>query len=139
MTYATRQDLVDRFGASEIEALDDGGSGDEPVYAKISAAIADASAEIDGMLAICYKLPLPDGTWPLLTGIACTIARHRLYDDAEPEAVKEAALRARAKLKSIGEGKYRLVTTSGTLAARRTAARAISPDPVMTRKALEGF
>lgn len=132
MTYATHLDLTDRFGDAEIALID-------PDGAKVAAAIADASAEIDGVLAIAYDLPLPEGTWPLLTGIACALARHRLYDDAEPEAVKEAALRARAKLRSIADGKYRLVATNGALAARRTAAKAISPDPVFTRKALEGF
>lgn len=139
MTYATRQDLVDRFGATDIEMLDDGGSETPRVYAKVAAAITDASAEIDGVLAIAYDLPLYEGTYPLLTQIACTLARHRLYDDAEPEGVKEAALRARTKLRAIADGKYRLVSTAGVLVARRTSAKAISPDPVMTRKALEGF
>lgn len=141
MTYATRQDLVDRFGASEIEALDPGvtGDGDAVTYPKVAAALADASAEVDAALAASYDLPLYEGTYPLLVQVACQIARHRLYDDAEPENVAERAMKARAKLGAIGEGKYRLVSTSGVLVARRTAAKAVGPDPVMTRKALEGF
>lgn len=143
MTYATRQDLIDRFGAGEIDALDAGAAGesegDPRRYPKVTAALADASAEIDAALAASYDLPLYDGIYPLLVQVACQIARHRLYDDAEPENVAERAMRARAKLGAIGEGKYRLVTSSGVLVARRTSAKAISPDPVMTRKALEGF
>ncbi len=139
MTYATRADLSARFGAEEIADLAGAAPGEGEPDTRLDAAIADASAEIDGVLAIAYDLPLYEGTYPLLVQIACTLARHRLYDDAEPEGVRDAATRARAKLRGIAEGKYRLVTTSGVLVARRTSAKAVGPEPALTRKALEDF
>ncbi|HBY38461.1 MAG TPA: DUF1320 domain-containing protein, partial [Alteromonas sp.] len=58
MNYCTTNDLIDRFGESELIALsdrDNTGSVDAQV---VSAAIADASALIDGYLGGRYALPL---------------------------------------------------------------------------------
>lgn len=133
MTYASRQDLVARFGADEIDDVDpDAGEGEDPRYPKSAAVLADAAAEIDGVLAHAYDLPLPGDQdratdrYPLLAAIACDIARHRLYDEEEPEAVKERATRARAKLQAISTGRYVLVNAVGTVAARRSEARVVS-------------
>ena len=109
------------------------------LWPRTSAVLMDAAAEIDGVLAHTYALPLPSGTYPLLVPIACDIARHRLYDDAEPEDVSERAMRARSKLQAIAGGKYALVASTGARVARRTSARSVGPDPAMTRTALEGF
>ncbi|WP_420585831.1 phage protein Gp36 family protein [Ruegeria sp.] len=141
MSYATRQDLIDRFGADEIAALD-AGTGPE-TYPRVKAAIADATAEIDAVLSARWDLPLPAGDYPLLTAIASDIARARLYDDAAPETVRDRATRARAKLRTIPEGRYQLVTAAGAEAPARqqddAAGQICGPRPRFGRDTLEGL
>ncbi|WP_420014243.1 phage protein Gp36 family protein [Tateyamaria sp.] len=117
MSYADRQDLIDRFGQTEIESLDPGAA--DGAFARVTTALADAAAEIDAVVAAAWDLPLPPGPWPLLVAIASDIARARLYDDVAPETVTARATRARAKLRSIPEGRYQLVSVAGDIAPRR--------------------
>ena len=146
MTYATREDLVERYGAAEIADLEaaprDGDTGDEAAAAaaRVAAALADAAAEIDAGLAPRYTLPLPAGPWPRLRAIACDLARQRLYDDVPPEVVTERARRARRAL-GILAAEGGLVDAAGQPAPVRSdsAARSRGPKPTLTRAALEGF
>ena len=141
MTYAARQDLVDRFGADEIDDLaPESGQ-------RADAALADAAAEIDAMLAAAYDLPL-DGAFPALTAAACDVARLRLYDDAVPaEAVLARATRARARVRDIVEGAAALVDAAGRIAARRVEAGAplgaatnvTDRSPELTRERLRAY
>ncbi|WP_252346194.1 gp436 family protein [Paludibacterium sp. B53371] len=75
--YATRDDMVKRFGEKEVIALTDRdytGQVDEAVLAE---ALAGAVVEIDGYIGGRYPLPLE--TPPkILCGYACDIARYRL-------------------------------------------------------------
>ncbi len=106
MTYATPQSLIDRFGQSELDQVADIGAGVADA-ARVAQALGDADAEIDAALLGRYALPLatvPD----LLERIACDLAREFLYKDQPPEAVSEAAKRARALLAQIAAGKMRL-------------------------------
>ncbi len=113
MGYATRDDLIRRFGADEIDSLDAGSA--SGAWPRLQAALADADAEINAVLAARWSLPLPAGLYPLLNAIACDIARSRLYDETITEAVQERAMRARAKLRRIGAGGYDLVTDAGQI------------------------
>ncbi len=79
MTYATVQDLIDRYGEREMIQLTDI---DEPrtdavVSARAQRALDDAAAEVDGYLAGLYALPLSPvpGT---LRRVAIDIARYHL-------------------------------------------------------------
>ena len=143
MSYATRQDLIDRFGADEVAVLDpgtDAGTNDGTEYPRIAAALADAAAEIDAVLAPVYSLPLPAGRYPLLVGIACDIARSRLYDDAPTDAVRERAQRSRSKLKPLATGRTRLLDDAGTEIARRAGTVAVTAGRrVFTDEAFEGY
>ena len=142
MSYATRQDLIARFGADEVAVLDPGtdpGTEDGD-YPRIAAALADAAAEIDAVLAPVYPLPLPAGRYPLLVGIACDIARSRLYDDAPTDAVRERAQRSRSKLKPLATGRTRLLDDAGTEIARRAGTVAVTTGRrVFTDEAFEGY
>ena len=142
MGDATRADLEARFGAQEIARLADadtpaGAAGDD---ARIVAALADAAAEIDAALAGAFEWPLPTpARWPVLTGIACDLARARLYDDDVPASVMDNARRARHALEQLGAGTLRLVDAHGVAAVRRRAmgARTTGPAPVFTRAQLQ--
>ena len=135
-SYATRADLERRFSAEEIVRLADP---DDAGADRTVTALADASAEIDGALAITWELPLPTGKWPLLISIACDLARERLYDDAELEAPRRRAAKARELLGQLRDGVIWLVDGSGTRAARRSAASESGPEPAMTGEGLELF
>ncbi len=135
MAYATRQDLEARFGPVEIENLD--GDGSDPD--RVAPVLADISAEIDGHLAVAYALPLPAGTYPLLTAIACDLARARLYTTSELLEPKKRRDSARAKLKRLAAGELQLVSAAGDVVERRNRASAEGSDAVMTADSLAGF
>ena len=94
----------------------------------VSAAIADASSEIDAALAVAYDLPLGQGPWPVLESVACDLARARLYDDAPPENVVARQNSARARLREMSAGSMRLVDEAGRAARPRSEA-APAPAP----------
>lgn len=75
--YATRDDMVARFGEGEVISLTDRGRTGAIDDGVLMAALADAGATIDGYIGGRYTLPL--GTPPkILTGYACDIARYLL-------------------------------------------------------------
>lgn len=77
MSYATKTNMLARFGESEVIALTDRanlGVVDDTVLA---GALAEADAEIDPYLAPRHVLPLASVP-KILTGFACDIARYRL-------------------------------------------------------------
>ena len=132
MIYAARADLEARFGADEIARLAD--TGDDGA-ARMDAALADAAAAIEAMLREAFEAPLPDGSYPLLTAVACDLARERLYDDKAPEAVT-----ARASLTDIATDRTALIDAAGeVIRPRRASARAGGPAPAMTPENLQGL
>lgn len=142
VVYATLSDMQARFGTTEIEELENRNTDDDDDDAadgRVTAALADASAEIDASLAQTYALPLKTGTWPLLRALACRLARARLYDNAIPDDIMEDQRGARARLKSLASGELRLVDDDGTVVLTRTLALRDGPDPVMTADALAGL
>ena len=67
--YATRQDMISRFGEEEIRLLTDrDGSAGAIVDAVLDQVLADASAEIDGYIGGRYRLPLVTVPQILLLG-----------------------------------------------------------------------
>lgn len=132
MTYATRQDMEARFRAIEISNLDEDDT-------RVGPALADAAAEIDSALAERYSLPLPVGTYPVLVGLQCDLARERLYDDGDIDAVKMAGQRARKQLKRLRDGDDRLIDAAGAAVPTRVRVRRAGPDPAMSASALEGL
>ncbi len=103
MTYATQQDLVERFGQEELIQLTDRnsvGAIDATVVAK---ALADADAAIDGYVASRYTLPLSPVP-AQLNRVAGDIARYYLYEDKPTEAVQKRYDAAIAWLKDVAKG-----------------------------------
>ena len=136
MPYAAPADLRARFQgerSGDVEIDDLAGTGD----ARLTAALADASIEIDSVIGHLFVLPLPAAVWPLLRSVACDIARLRLYDDEAPKRVMGAASAARSRLRRLAGGELALVDDAGRLAPRRPLVQATGPEPVMTRAALD--
>lgn len=87
--YVTQQQLIDRFGETELVQLTDrDGTAGGIVVDVLDGAIADASAEADAYVGVRYELPMavvPDA----LVRVVADMVRYRLYDDAAPEQVRK--------------------------------------------------
>lgn len=121
MNYATAQDLISRFGETELIQLTDPDLQDVQL-GKVETALADAQAYVDSFVGRVYSLPLtgcvkpapvvgnPQATElvapPQLTRIAADVARYYLHKDFAPE--NEVYLRYKAaerELQAIADGK----------------------------------
>ena len=108
MTYCTFTDLVERFGAIEINQL----TNQEGPCPAVDSAINDAAAEIDSYVATRYTLPLAGGVPPVLTRCACEMARYYLWDDKATDHVRERYEDAIRILKGISNGSITLPISS---------------------------
>lgn len=107
--YADRAALEARFGAGEVAELlsrfVDGGD----VDAALASQLAEVDSLMDSYLRAAHKLPLR-AVPEVLRGIACDIARYRLYQ--EPTAtVSERHASAMRTLRDIADGRVRLGVT----------------------------
>lgn len=115
MPYCTKQNLIDRFGEEELIQLTDRenlGAIDDSV---LDAALADADEEIDGKLAVRYRLPLATVP-PRLVRMACDIARHSLYADNPTATVVDRYNSALDYLRAVAAGKEQLLNQGGATA-----------------------
>lgn len=124
MGYAVKQDMIDRFGETELVQLTNKDNNaatsiDDPA---LEQALIDASAEIDGYLSGRYALPLANVP-QVLKRNACDIARYHLYDDRVTEQVAKRYESTVAYLRSVGKGDISL----GLDAAEQPAAAAGGP------------
>ncbi len=103
MTYATQQDLVDRFGAQELARLTDKDLGETINASTVDRALADTDAEIDSYLSKRVATPLSPAP-ALVNAHACTIARYRLHGDMVTDRIRDAYKDARAWLEKAAKG-----------------------------------
>lgn len=140
MSYATLQDLIDRFSEDEIIRLSD--RADVPTgevdAAVVAQALDDASDLIDGYLAGRYRLPMEEA--PALLGQICSdIARYKLYRDMPTETVAQRNKDALSHLKMIAEGKVVLQVAGIETPDSGGEVLFDAPDPVFSRDSLKGF
>lgn len=143
MPYATKQDLIDRFGATEIIQRTDRVNRPPTTIddAVVDRAIGDADARIDGYLQGVYALPLAS-TPPALTKIAADIARYHLYGTAadKDNPVTRAYGDALAWLRDVSKGVVKLdVGGVAPEPAPGGAGRVTGSESVFTRDSLRGF
>lgn len=136
MTYATQDDLVERFGESMLIDLSDranppAGAIDATVITK---ALTDADAQIDGYLLGRYLLPLAS-TPDLVNDLAKTIAIYKLHRDAVSDKIRADYQDALKQLAQIAAGAIRLnvagvePTSSGATGVRVSdRPRDLTPD-----------
>lgn len=138
MTYATQQNLTDRFGETELLQLadrDDDGAVDAAI---VAAALGEADALIDSYVGRRYDLPLASVP-PVLTNLACAIARHLLHKDFPTEAVRKAYEDALRVLREISTGTAVLDVGGSEPAGNEVVVLTDGPDKVFGRDALKGF
>ncbi len=141
MSYATRQEMIDRFGEDELIQLTDRANPPAGVIDNnvLDAALADADAEIDGYLQARYSLPL--ASVPLsIKRLARDIARYYLYDDGVPAVVAERYKEATRTLERISSGVVQLgLDASGDTTQPSTTPETVSGTPVFTEQSLADY
>lgn len=142
MTYATQQDLIDRFGELELVQRTDRENIppttiDDVVVAK---ALADADAEINGYIAARYALPLTLVPASLVKR-ASDMARYFLHGEAASEAIRTAYEDAVKWLTNVSKGVVQLgLTAAGDATSSATGGPQISAQPpTFNRQTLEDF
>lgn len=143
MSYATKQDLIDRFGATElIQATDRTNRPpsmiDETVLAR---ALADASSEVDGYVRKVARLPLTVVPGILVKRTA-DIARYYLHGKAagKDDQVTRAYGEAVRWLRDVAAGLTMLDEDGEAPApAADQAGRVSASEPVFTRRSLRGY
>ncbi len=142
MTYATKQQMIDRFGETELVQLTDEAGLGVIDDVKIGDCLQDADDEINTFLAARYALPL-SSVPKVLVRWACDVARYFLYDDQAPEQVRKRYEDVRRSLEAVAKGTLSLgldetaseaATESGTVAYEKT-----DDDRLFTRDTLAGF
>ena len=107
MSYATYTDLTNQFSDAEMTAVSDRTRTGNENMAVIAEAIQYADDLIDGYLRNRYTLPLvvvPNS----LVGVACDIARYRLYHEQPTELIVQRYEMALVWLKDIARGMFSL-------------------------------
>lgn len=102
-TYATIQDLIDRFGELEIAQRTNRENLDVIDTLVAGRALEDANAEVHGYVATRLRVP-PDPVPVLLVRVTCDAARYRLYEDAVSKEVLRRYEDAKKLLTAIARG-----------------------------------
>ncbi|WP_028574353.1 gp436 family protein [Desulfonatronovibrio hydrogenovorans] len=110
MPYCTVQDLIKRFGESEMIELTDREHSGEVDHDVAQRALDDAAAEVDGYLGSRYSLPLSEPP-AVLSRVTADIARFRLHDTLATEEVRKRYEDARQFLEHVARGKISLGVT----------------------------
>lgn len=105
MAYATKQQMIDRFGEDELVQLSnrDDRTSDIVQDVVLDLALDDASAEIDAVLSGKFNTPIADPPAALVR-VACEIARYHLYSSDAPEDIEKKYQAAVKLLKSMRSG-----------------------------------
>ncbi|PIW30927.1 MAG: DUF1320 domain-containing protein [Rhodospirillales bacterium CG15_BIG_FIL_POST_REV_8_21_14_020_66_15] len=137
MPYATKQDLIDRFGEDELIQLTDRGGAGVIADAVLNMAMADADATIDSYLAKRYDLPLAEVP-PALVPKAAALVRYLLHDESPTETVVKNHELALAWLRDVAAGRVEL-DVGGSTPAEADIVLQDGAGPVFTDKTMKGF
>lgn len=139
MSYATQQDMVDRYGAQElIDLTDEQNSPPSEIDANVvSDKLADADAEINSW--ICSRVTVPVTPVPrVLVNKACALTRYYLWKDRASERVKSDYADALAWLQKVSQGTVSLGdNVNPSTQASSGAPQASAPARVFTSDTLK--
>lgn len=140
MTYATQQNLIDRFGEEELIQLTDRENLGVVNATVVSRALADADALINGYLIGRYTLPLATPVPDVLERLACDIARYSLHEFKPTETVEIRYRDALELLRDVSKGRADLgLSNTDNKPASKNLAEISSTTPVFRRSESDGF
>lgn len=140
MTYATQQNLIDRFGEEELIQLTDRGNLGVINATVVSRALADADALINGYLVGRYTLPLATPVPDVLERLACDIARYSLYEAGATKIVETRYIDALDLLRDVSKGRSDLgLSNTDNKPASNNLTQISSTTPVFRRNESDGF
>ncbi len=139
MSYATQQDMIDRFGSKELIELTDHSNLGTIDATVLGRALDDASSEIDGYLATSYTLPLT--TIPtVINRLAADMARFYLCGDRVTTAAQARYTNAIAFLRAVANGTVTLgVDATGVKAPEEGGALTSAATRVFTQDSLGDY
>jgi len=105
--YVDIDQLIERYGESELIQLTDREASGFIEHEVLNRAIADAVAEIDSYLSARYVVPVTPAP-PVLALHAANITRYRLYEDDTTEEVERRYRDALSWLRDIRDGRQPL-------------------------------
>lgn len=143
MIYASLQDLVDHYGAQPVVQLADRqqpflGELDAAAVAVVDAALADASAEVDGYVIARYTHGFAQPP-RLLSSICRSLAWLILHRDRPTEEALADAAAVRKTLRDIAQGLIMLPDTAGTPLVPPDRPAFVAPARIFTDDTMEGF
>lgn len=141
MSYASRQDMIDRFGHTEMVQITNPETPEalEIDVQRLEQAFVDADAEIDSYLQGRYALPL--ASVPLgLKRNACDIARYHLFGNRVTDVVETRYKTAIAFFKSVAKGEIKLSLDSSQQATPTTGGPKVDgPGRTFSKDSLSDF
>jgi phage gp36-like protein len=142
VTYATKQDLIDRFSQDELVQLTDT-TNDPPVAiddTRVTRALTDADSMINGYIAARYDVPVSPVPSSLVLA-ACSIARYMLYRDHAPDRVTNDYNNAIKWLTQVSTGTVSLTDVAAAPTPQSSGGSVMTNSPVrsFTRDSLRGL
>ena len=104
MPYADLTGMYNRFSQERVDQLLDRDGDGQPDAGVFDAALADAQAEMDIILAQRYAVPLADPAPLVITTLACAIILYQLYRDDPPKLVAKRHAAALLTLEQFASG-----------------------------------
>jgi phage gp36-like protein len=108
-SFASRTELVVRFGEAEVASLEDPDNTGVPDSSVSTEALDDATQECSTYVAMKYPAPLVTPIPAPLVRVCCDVARFRMYKDRPTEEVKYRYERAVRWLEQLAAGKVQLI------------------------------
>jgi len=142
MTYATKQDLIDRFGERELVELTDLTNTPPTTIddVKVDRALSDTDAKINSYLAARYATPLNPAPASVVD-LACAIARYKLWSDKASERVRDDYTDALKWLQLVAGGTVTLADATAAPTEQRSggSVKTNAPQRTFTRDSLGDF
>ncbi len=136
--YASTQDMIDRFGQTELLELTDrerSGLIDQTVLQR---ALDDAGDELDTYVGNRYTLPLAQVP-PVLVRLACDVARYRLYDDQAPPEIRTRYQDVVALMGKVASGAISLGLDTNMPQAAADRPQVQAPPRTLTTESLSDY
>jgi phage gp36-like protein len=142
MSYIVQSDLLSQVSEEQLVQLTDDPKIGIVDTARVTAAIANAEAEIDGYVATRYAVPLAAPVPALIKTLSIDVAIYHLWRRRQkvPDLVRTAYEDAVKKLEAIAKGTITLgVDPPPAESSKGTAGETFGPDRVFDRDKMGSF